>query len=324
MNRIVVDNAIPFVDGVFDPFFKEVVFRRGGEISKEDLRNAEALVIRTRTRCDASLLDGTAVQIVATATIGTDHIDSEYCSSRGIAFYSAPGCNAAAVMEYVFAAIGSLEARKGLELKGKTLGVVGVGHVGSLVAGMALERGFRVLLNDPPKEAEVGSGFDFVPLEHLLSNSDIVTVHIPLWPENRDFADGKFFGMMKPGAVFVNASRGEVVDEEALLSSRHKLGAVVLDVWKNEPHINLALLDAADIATPHIAGYSNVGKINGTTAVVRRIGEHFGIPELAAFEIKHSFKPYDIEAYDIMADDAALRADPDKFEHLRSNYHLRG
>lgn len=320
--RIIIDSAIPYIRGVFEPWC-DVVYEAGAKIDSAMVRDADALIIRTRTHCGKALLDGSSVKVVSTATIGMDHIDCEWCGSAGIAVFNAPGCNADAVMEYVFAALNAISARKGIDMQGKTLGVIGVGHVGSRVVDMALQRGFKVLMSDPPRElAEGGEGF--TPLAELLDKSDIVTLHIPLWPENVNFADEKFFMALRPGTVFINASRGEVVDEEALKAEAHRLGGVVMDVFRNEPQIDPDVIRVADIITPHIAGYSNVGKINGTVAAVRGVAEVLDIEELKQFSIVHDHKPFDIEAYDIMADDAALRAHPEDFEQLRSHYRLRG
>lgn len=312
---VVVDRDIPFLEGVLEPWF-EVRALPGKSIGPADVRDAVALLVRTRTRCDATLLDGAAIRFIGTATIGTDHIDLKYCESHGITVASAPGCNAAAVAQYVRAALQVLD----LDRPGVTLGVVGVGHVGTLVAEAGRRAGMRVLLNDPPREAVEGSA-GFTPLPDLLAQADVVTLHIPLWPENRDFADAAFFAAIKPGASFFNASRGDVVDEAALLSARPQLGRVVIDVWKNEPAINRDLLAAADIATPHIAGYSIQGKINGTQAVVRALAERFGIDALRSFTVQGVVLPQ--EPYDILADDQALRSDPSAFESLRNHYSYR-
>lgn len=324
--KIVCDNKIPFLRGALEPY-AEVVYLPGAETDAAVVKDADGIITRTRTRCDASLLEGSQVKAIATATIGFDHIDLDWCAAHGIKAFNAPGCNADAVMEYVFAALKvfekrSLESGRG-PLQGATLGVIGVGQVGHRVADMGRKRGFRVLENDPPLQA-AGTTRELVGLDTLLRQSDIVTIHIPLWAQNRNFANADFFSKMKPGAIFINASRGGIVDEDALLAHRPQLSGLAIDVWKGEPDINPALLAAADIATPHIAGYSIVGKINGTVASVRRVGEHFGIPELTNFKIEHSYKPCDIDAYDIMADDAALRADPAAFESLRTHYKLRG
>ena len=312
---LVADRDIPFLEGVPDSWF-EVRALPGKAIGPADVSDAVALLVRTRTRCDAELLDGSAVRFVATATIGTDHIDRDYCDYHGITVASAPGCNAAAVAQYVRVALHTL----GLDRPGATLGVIGVGHVGKLVAEAGRQAGMHVLLNDPPREAAEGPA-GFTPLPELLATSDVVTLHIPLWPGNRDFANATFFAAMKPGANFINASRGEVVDEAALLAARPNLDKLVLDVWKNEPDINLDLLAAADIATPHIAGYSIQGKMNGTIAVVRALGETFGIAPLKTFSVTGVPLPQD--PYDILADDAKLRSHPELFEQLRSVYAYR-
>ena len=322
MYKIVIDSAIPYIQGVFEPWC-EVVYAAGQKIDREMVRDADALVIRTRTHCNKALLEGSKVKVISTATIGIDHIDLDYCAEAGIAAFNAPGCNADAVMEYVFAALNAISSKKGIDMQDKTLGVIGVGHVGSKVAAMGVQRGFKVLKSDPPRERAEGSE-GFTSLKELLAGSDIVTLHIPLWPENVNFASNEFFAALKPGAVFVNASRGEVVDEEALKAAAPSLGGVVLDVFRNEPAIDIELVALADIVTPHIAGYSNVGKINGTVAAVRRVAEVLDIEELKQFSINHSHKPFDIGAYDIMADDALLRSHIDEFESLRSHYKLRG
>ena len=313
--NLIADRDIPFLEGVLDDWF-DVRRLPGREIGPDDVRDASALLVRTRTRCNASLLEGSAVRLVATATIGTDHIDLDYCAVRGIVVASAPGCNADAVAQYIAVALRTL----GLDRPGATLGVIGVGHVGSKVVARAREAGMQVLLSDPPREAVEGPA-GFTPLSDLLAQSDIVTLHIPLWPENRDFADVAFFAAMKDGAAFFNASRGEVVDEAALLAAQPRLGRLVVDVWKHEPDINRDLLAVADIATPHIAGYSIQGKINGTQAVVRAVGDFFDIPQLRTFLVRDIELPQ--EPYDILADDTALRSHPENFERLRSNYSYR-
>lgn len=321
LHKIVIDAAVPYIKGVFEPYFKQVEYVPGAAIDAQMSGDADALVIRTRTKCNAALLEGSAVKVIATATIGLDHIDTEWCQKHGIAAFNAPGCNADGVMEWVFAAL-NVFGRK-LPMEGLTLGVIGVGQVGHRVADMGRKRGFKVLENDPPLQA-AGTSRQLVDLDTLLRQSDIVTIHIPLWAENRDFASTAFFENMKPGAIFINASRGGIVDEAALLAHRDKLSALAIDVWKGEPNINPALLAAADIATPHIAGYTIVGKINGTVASVRNVARTLGIEELENFSIQHSYKPYNIEGYDILADDEALRADPSAFESLRNHYKLRG
>ena len=333
--NVIVDRDIPFIHGVLEPY-GSVRYLQGSEIRRPDLHDASALLVRSRTRCDEVLLEDSPVEFIATATVGTDHIDFDYIDERGIDTASAPGCNAGGVVQYFFTALYAVAARKGISLEGKTLGVIGVGHVGSRVADLAEQLGFRVLRNDPPREAlEKREPGYFCPLQQLLADSDIVTIHIPL-EYNLNFAGERFFAAMKPGSLFFNASRGEVVVEEALLVARERLSAIVLDVWRNEPALNPALLAAVDIATPHIAGYSEQGKINGTVAVVRAFGRHFGSDALREFSIPTAVRPLDfaqknqeqisemlLNRYDIWADDAALRADPSRFEQLRADYHYR-
>lgn len=337
--KIVADKDIPFLEGVFEPY-AEVVYKTGSAIAAADVADADALIIRTRTRCDASLLDGSSVRMIATATIGMDHIDLGYCRAHGIHVENAAGCNAGGVMQYVFSALYGVGARKGIKLEDCTFGIIGVGHVGSKVEAMARYLGFNVLLCDPPRAAVEGPE-KFCSLEYLLENSDIVTMHVPLDETTRGMADATFFALMKPGAIFINAARGEVIDEQALIAAAPKFGAVVIDTWCNEPDINEELLDIADIATPHIAGYSLLGKQNATTMAVQSVARFFGISEL------YDFKPQDADSlhesvlldlkgknhgeiaavfqynYPIFTDDFRLRMEPHKFDKLRTEYQYR-
>lgn len=324
--KVVIDSAIPYIKGVLEPFC-EVRYVGGPSASQADVRDADALIIRTRTRCNAALLDGSSVRVIATATIGTDHIDMEYCRRRRIAVFSAPGCDSSAVCQWVYSALLALSRMKCVNLSGLTLGVVGVGHVGSKVAEMAARYGLNVLLNDPPRESLEG-GSSFVSLDYLLSHSDIVTLHVPLDENTANMASDRFFDRMKRGAIFLNASRGDVVDENALLQYIGKFSAVALDVWRNEPDIDRNLLNAVDIATMHIAGYSVQGKINGTNMALAAVCEVLGLPVLKSTmgsgSQGDSVAEIIPEDYDIMADDAALRAAPELFERLRSEYEFRG
>ena len=335
--RFVADIAIPYMDILRD--YADCTFLKASDITLEAVRDADALFVRTRTLCNDALLEGSRVSLVASATIGTDHMDIDWCLSKGIRVVNAPGCNSSAVRQYLFTALYALARRKTISLQGLTLGVIGVGHVGSKVADYGERLGFRVLRNDPPKERlEPHNAHLFTSLDQLLAQSDIVTLHIPLWEENRGFADGIFFEDMKEKAIFVNTSRGEVVCEDALLRFMPKFSGVVTDVWSDEPDINRALLEKVDIATPHIAGYSRQGKINGSTAVVRAAGEHFGIDDLKDFTVSDDtavvrFNPEGLSQeeicnrlcaiYDIWEDDRMLRSDPERFEQIRSHYNYR-
>ena len=336
--KVVVDIDIPFVEGVFEPY-ATVVYKKGDQISREDVIDADVLIVRTRTRCDEHLLGGTSVKMVSTATIGMDHIDLDYCASHGIHVENAAGCNAGGVMQYVFSALYGVAARKSIKLDDMTMGIVGVGHVGSLVEKMARYLGFKVLLCDPPRaEAEGPDGF--CSLDYLLTNSQIVTMHVPLDDTTRKMADEAFFALMQPGTIFINASRGEVVDEEALKIAMPKLGATVIDTWNNEPYVDEELIDLVDVATPHIAGYSYQGKQMGTAMAVRAVAHHFGIEPLYDFfpadEPDHEPVLLDLKGknhgqiaavfqynYPIFTDDFRFRMEPEKFEKLRSEYQYR-
>ena len=337
--KIVADIDVPFLEGVFEPY-AEVVYKKGTEISHDDLADADVLIVRTRTRCDAALLEGTKVSMVATATIGMDHIDLDYCREHGIEVTNAAGCNAGGVMQYVFSALYGVAARKGIKIDGGTFGVIGAGNVGEKVAKMAEHLGFNVLRCDPPRAAKEGPE-GFCSLEHLLENSQIVTLHVPLDETTRGMANEDFFTLMQPGAIFINSARGEVVDEQALIAANPKFGAIIIDTWNNEPDVNEDLIDLVDIATPHIAGYSFQGKQNGTTMTVKSVAAHFGIDELRDFQAVDDLPDHgpvlldlkgknqgEIAAvfqynYPIFTDDFRFRMEPEKFEKLRTEYQYR-
>lgn len=338
--KIVIDKAIPFIEGVFEPYFSEILYKEGKEICNADVLDADALVIRTRTKCDKRLLRGSKVKIIATATIGTDHIDFDYCRRHGIYVENASGCNAGGVMDYVFSAVYVMAARKTIDLTDARFGVIGVGSVGSRVADMAEHLGFKVYRCDPPR-AQVEGPEGFCSLDELLANCQIVTMHVPLNKRTRRMAGKNFFKKMRPGAFFINASRGEVVNDKALLKAIPKLGPVIIDTWNKEPDVNLELLEKVDIATPHVAGYSYQGKQNGTSMAVRAVARFFALSDLYDFfppteEKEHEAVKLDVSGmsqgqiastfqynYPILTDDFMFRLNPDKFEEIRTNYRYR-
>lgn len=337
--KIVVDETIPFVRGVFEPF-AEVAYRDGSEIGRKDLVDADALVIRTRTICNAELLEGTAVKIIATASTGMDNIDIPYCKTHSIFLKNADGCNSGGVMNYVFSALYGCAARKSIPLTGSTFGIVGVGSAGQKVEKMARFLGFKVLLCDPLRAEEEGDS-QFCSLDFLLENSDIVTLHLPLNEGTKRMANADFFRKMRLGAFFINAARGELVVEDDLIEAIPKLGPVVIDTWNNEPYINRKLMDMVDIATPHIAGYSYQGKQISAMMSVRSVARFFGISELYEFYPKTDVQ--ELEAvkldvsgmnqgqiasliqynYPIFTDDFMFRTNPAGFTELRTNYQYR-
>lgn len=340
--KIVADDRIPFLRGVLEPY-ADVVYLPGGAIAPGDLRDADALITRTRTRCNEQLLAGSRVRFIATATIGFDHIDTDYLERAGIAWTSAPGCNAASVAQY----IGSALVSSGGDLHGKTLGVVGVGNVGSKVAALGEMLGMRVLRNDPPRaEREGADGFTELP--ELLSESDFVTLHTPLTRDGAHptfhLCNAAFLAGMKRNAQLFNSGRGEVVDSSALKTALKtgRIAGAVLDVWENEPGIDRELLNRVRIGTPHIAGYSTDGKANGTAMSVRAIANFFGIAELRNWHPARLPEPEQpvvvldpedsamrqiaralLHTYEIGFDDRNLRNDPAGFETQRGRYRVR-
>ncbi len=358
--RIVADENIPFVQEAFGAF-GAVQLKTGRALGAADVREADVLLVRSVTRVDAGLLDGSGVRFVGSATIGTDHVDQDYLRRRGIAFAHAPGSNATSVVEYVLAALLHLAVTTGEALRGKTVGVVGCGNVGSRLAARLPALGARVLVNDPPlAERAEGAGEvrPFVPLPHLLAEADVVSLHVPL---ERTGLHPTFhllgteeLAHMKSGDWLINTARGPVVSNEAL---RHALkaaqiGAAVLDVWEDEPTPDPALLHRVALGTPHIAGYSFDGKVQGTIQLYDAFLDHFGLPRRWRPEVALAPTPEDHltldapdpalpetaylhalvrQMYDVADDDARLRLllsrPPEEhaayFTHLRKTYPRR-
>ena len=358
---IVADSKIPYLEGVFEPY-ADMRYLDPGEITPETVRDADALIVRTRTKCDAALLEHSRVRILATATIGTDHIDTDWCNLHGVVWRNAAGCNAASVAQYMTSALLRVSLRHGVDLRGKTIGIVGCGNVGTKVAAAAAALGMNVLLNDPPRVRwEKLTGF--VDLETIQREADFITLHVPLWgaeygPDRTEhLADEAFFRGLKRKPFFFTASRGDVVDEPALKAAIRtgRISGAVLDVWHNEPEIDHELLSLVDFATPHIAGYSADGKANGTAMAVEAVVKDcfwINYSYLALGPMRESIQqvkadilakipapahsvitlepasPHPLAdavfaSYDIAADDAALRAAPEDFEAQRGSYRVR-
>ena len=351
--KIIADTNIPFVRECFSSI-GEVSLFGGRDITKEIVADADILLVRSVTKVNKQLLEGSNVKFVATATIGIDHVDCEYLKQQGIGFSSAPGSNANSVAEYIVAALLDIAKEKDIVLKGKSIGIIGVGNVGSKVAKKAEALGMKVVLNDPPLQRLTGDE-KYQPIEKVY-DCDFVTVHTPLTFDGVDktyhLADKAFFDSLKKGCVFLNTSRGEVVDSDALKNAvkNNKFKAVTLDVWEGEPDIDIELLDMVDIATPHIAGYSYDGKVCGMIMIYESACEFFGfesefglesflpVAEVPTLEVDISFDS-DIlvlhnvvkKIYDIKADDENLRqllnkADAERggwFSDLRKNYPVR-
>ena len=333
--KIVADIDIPYLHGVLEPY-AQVVYLRGADISPRDVADAQALVVRTRTRCDRTLLEGSAVEAICTATAGFDHIDTGYCARHGIEVATSAGCNARAVLQWVAAVLAHLF--EGRSPAGTTLGVVGAGNVGSLVAQYAAQWGLRVMCCDPPRRRREGG--NFVTLEELAPQCDVITFHTPLNAGGEDntfhLADEQFFASLRRGTVILNASRGEVVESEALLKAvATGRCACVIDTWEHEPHVNTALVEAALLATPHIAGYTLQGKAMATVMAVRALGRRFALPleewyppdgpaRVTPAEIEWNEMCRTINNYfDIEALSRHLKCNAASFEQMRNRYNYR-
>ena len=335
--KIVVDDKIPYITEKLALLADDVVYLKGSEICAEDVRDADALIVRTRTRCDEQLLAGSRVQFVATATIGFDHIDTDYMARAGIKWTNCPGCNAGSVAQYLECSLLLLQQQKGLDLQHTTIGIVGCGHVGSKVKAVAERLGMRVLVCDPPLEQATTyhpSPTTFVSMEVIECEADVITFHVPLTREGEyatwHLGNDDFFHRLSRVPYLINTSRGEVVDNISLLKALEegRVRDAILDVWEGEPIVNLDLLDKVFIGTPHIAGYSADGKVNADNMVIDALCQHFGLPHpgciLPPSLPADCQKPISaLSLYNPLIDSEKLKTDPSKFEFLRNNYPLR-
>jgi len=344
--KIIIDNKIPYIKGALERF-ADVVYLPGNLTTADVVKDADALITRTRTICDKALLQGSRVRFIATATSGFDHIDTSYCKAAGIEWVNAPGCNAESVNQYITSALFSCSMRKGFALKDKTIGIVGAGQVGSRVAKTCEILGMKVLLNDPPRERAEGPS-QFVSLDTIREQADIISFHVPLNMEGIDrtyhMVCPQFLQGLKRKPLIMNSCRGEVFDTVAVVKARkaNDLSGLVIDCWENEPEPDLNLLGLADYGTPHIAGYSKEGKANGTKNSVQAISKFFelGIDDWVPPGVESPSNPvitldgsYQDEesmladaihsTYDIESDDRTFRENPHLFEKLRGDYPVR-
>ena len=349
---IVADENIPLIEEFFADF-GEIRRFPGRQISRADVLDADILLVRSVTKVDRDLLEGSAVRFVGTCTIGTDHLALEYFQRAGIQWSSAPGCNARGVVDYVLGSLLTLAEIEGADLTQRTYGVVGVGEVGGRLVQVLRSLGFNVLLCDPPRQADEGG--DYVSLEQIIEQCDVISLHTPLDKTGSDptwhLLDRERLNQLKPGTWLINASRGAVVDNAALrevLTRREDLQAV-LDVWEGEPQVDVELADLCVLATPHIAGYSLDGKQRGTAQIYQALCDYLGhlpqvkladllpAPWLAKVELSADSDPAWAMAmlcrgvYDPRRDDADFRrsltgsVEEQKlaFDGLRKNYPIR-
>lgn len=335
--KVIVDNKIPFIQEAIEKIADEVVYLAGRDFNPSLVKDADALIIRTRTSCNRELLEGSKVRFIATATIGFDHIDTDYCREAGIAWTNAPGCNSASVAQYLQSSLLLLQQLKGIQLSGLTLGIIGVGNVGSKVIEVGKNLGMHVLQNDLPREDKEGKA-GFSSLQSLAEECDILTFHVPLYKEGKyktfHLGDDAFFRSLKRRPVIINTSRGEIIETDALLKALEN-GAIsdaIIDVWENEPDINLTLLYKTFLGTPHIAGYSADGKANATRMSLDALCRFFQVkadycitppkPENSIITTTTLAEAY-LQMYDPRRDSNALKEHPELFETLRGDYPLR-
>ena len=353
--EIVADTNMPLVAEYFGTL-GHVRRLTGTDMTPDSIKNADILLVRSTTKIDAQLLKRSRVKFVGTATSGFDHVDTDYLREKKIGFAYAPGSNATSVAEYVVAALLTLSEKYHFNLSGKTVGVIGVGHVGSRVAALLPALDMHVLQNDPPR-AEKTKSTGFVPIDDLMS-CDVITLHTPLTTEGAyptyHLFDARRFGKLNSGCLFINTSRGAVVETGALKQAirNGKISHAVLDVWEHEPNIDHELIDMVDVATPHIAGYSFDGKVKGTQMLYEAVCDFFNVSHhlrdrTVIQQIQDGHQTYfDFEhrrashssldrlvrrCYDIQKDDVALRKmlemaegkRGEYFRQLRKNYAVR-
>jgi erythronate-4-phosphate dehydrogenase len=335
---ILIDKNIPFIQGILEPF-ADVEYLDASNFTSKKIRMADALIIRTRTRCNKSLLQNSNVKLIVSATIGFDHIDTDFCERNGIEWYNTPGCNATSVAQYMASVFAFLEQKEECDLRGKKLGIVGVGNIGREVEKIAHFFEMSVLRNDPLREV-LEKNEQFVSLRTIASEADIVTFHTPLTDKgnfpSRYLANADFFAQLKKQPYIINSARGGVVSEVALKIAFEKkqIAGFVLDCWENEPQVDEFLLNNAILATPHIAGYSADGKKNSTEQSVRLVSRFFGfgiddfrlkvlaLPQEVCFA-RNDLSRICLQSYDIEEDSEKLKTHPELFEEFRSNYPMR-
>lgn len=342
--KIIADKNIPFLKGIAESF-GEVTYLSGSDFTKENIKDADTLIVRTVTRFDKKNLEGSKIKLICSATIGYDHIDTDYCDQHGIAWRNAPGCNSGSVQQYVASSLITVARKKGFSLKGKTIGIIGVGNVGTKVAAICELLGMKVLKNDPPREdAEQGS--EFVDLETIKKEADFITFHTPLSREGEyptyHLADKDFFHNLPRKPIIINSARGGIIDTSAIKEAirEKKISGSIIDCWENEPTIDLKYLQMVDISTPHIAGYSADGKANATRISLNAIANFWFLPKdpiqniivpnvddpilnYDDFKDRDTIENLILHTYNPLEDHERFISKPEDFSNLRGNYPLR-
>lgn len=343
--KIIADKNIPYLKGIAE-HFGDVTYLDGADFTKDTIREADTLIVRTVARFDEKNLAGSNVKLICSATIGYDHIDTEYCDTHGIAWRNAPGCNSGSVQQYIISSLIVISQKKGFDLKNKTIGIVGVGNVGKKVARACEMLGMKVLLNDPPRQ-RAEKNEKFVSLKTIMDEADIITFHTPLVKDGEDktfhLADDRFFLSLGKKPILINSARGGIVDTQAIKAAIRQglVSGAIIDCWENEPQIDLEYMDMVDIATPHIAGYSADGKANATRMSLESIAGFYNLdrspinlikipsPDNPVIDLNNYTQSVDrvysalLDTYTPMGDYSRLKAAPDTFKQLRNNYPLR-
>lgn len=343
--KIIADKNIPYLKGIAE-HFGDVTYLDGSAFTQDTIKNADTLIVRTVTHFGESILKGSNVKLICSATIGYDHIDTAYCDAHGIMWKNAPGCNSGSVMQYVVSSLITIARKKGFDLRDKTIGIVGVGNVGKKVAKACEILGMKVLLNDPPRQDQEKSS-DFASLQTIMDEADIITFHTPLIKEGEfktyHLADKEFFSLLKKKPVIINSARGGIIDTVAIKDAikENKISGAIIDCWENEPQIDLEYLNMVDIATPHIAGYSADGKANATRMSLGSIADLYGFNKQPVSLVKEpapvnpviDMEQYSgmddriheaiLNTYNPLDDFSRLKAFPDTFKKLRNEYPLR-
>ena len=341
--RILADAHIPYLRGVAEQL-GEVEYLPGNQFTREAIRDKDALIVRTVTHFGEEILTGSSVQLICSATIGYDHIDTAWCDQNNVAWRTAPGCNAASVEQYVTSALLLLAHKHGFNLQAMTIGIVGVGNVGSKVAAACRKLGMRVLLNDPPREEREGKEL-FTDLDTIRREAHFITFHTPLTRTGKHathhLAGEQFYDNLPMKPFIFNAARGGVTCNRSLTRALQQgtVRGAVIDCWENEPNISGELLQLVDIATPHIAGYSADGKWTATKMSIENLIQHFALdvtphyaaipaPEQTLIDLKDVPPEAQLahavwHTYHPLQATSALKASPQQFYRIRSEYPLR-
>lgn len=344
--RIIADENIPYLKGIVEKY-GETTYLSGAEFTNRNIKDADTLIVRTVAKLGKEVLEGSKVKLICSATIGYDHIDIEYCKANNISWTNAPGCNSTSVQQYIASTLLNLATNEDLDLTKMTIGIVGVGNVGKKVAQLCDVLGMKVLLNDPPREKKEGSSI-FVSLNKIKEEADIITFHTPLCKEGEykthHLADDQFFESLNNKPYIINAARGGIIDTDAIKKAikTETIKGAIIDCWENEPNIDLDYLNNANIATPHIAGYSADGKANATRMSLISLAKYWDLdPKIAEMVTPkkvdnniidlHTFSKDNwcrlrgalLQTYDPMEDDSNLRKNPTLFKELRNNYRVR-